>query len=259
MHVNTHLVRSLMALKGVTAQVLALSAGVREKNLLAWLSDLDDSELFLLERSQIDVLRALGIDIDEECPRGDTVHVWRVREPVLGSPSRTYAGIAAVCAAFGKAELVHFARERDPMLTFEGRTLFGLKFEKFCAVLVVETPLFAGVNLERANVEGLTWGAGSPVRTLTPDLYARMAHGDVTVGEFEGARKGKLDPWKWERLSLIARERGVTSEEVELWITQQNPAGASIALPGKSPLRLTRQDGETAAGSSGLFRERRVA
>lgn len=252
MFVNTTVVRALMTLRGFTRSSLAKTAGVREDNLRAWLADSDSSDLCMAKKNQILVLRALGIE--GELPRPDTVHAWLLDE---SSRSGRQAGLDAlqiVLEAFGKAEVIHFGRDTDPVFTFSEDVFFGLRFSEFRVVLRVKPGFLRDVQFAPESCANLEWAKENAICMLPEQRYQQIVKSDVTSSEFEDYVRGQVELEKWESLHLLAREHNIGADSIAKWLfaeVQEREARTSLTFDDSKEGMLLEADGTPVNESKG--------
>lgn len=241
MFINTTVVQALMALRGIDETTLATIAFVAPKRLREWLAgDGDGDEQIAFER-QLEVLRTLGIQ--NEAPRGDVVHHWHVREPLFGSTRRIYWALRAIVEAFGGAQVVFLSKEADPALTFRNEARFVLKFETFRALLHIEGHPMRSLRFHPDAFPGLQWMPGSYGVLLETPEYEALAPGLVEPKVLEGHLHAGADAFHWERLTHLAREANVSTEQLLTWVTNAQtpqlpiqPTPPAVELPATTPV-----------------------
>jgi hypothetical protein len=210
LQVNTLVIEALMRLRGFSRKDLALISGVRLENLNAWLRANDGTDHYVSRSNQGKIMQALGIS--GEGLRGDCVHHWKIREERFAR--NTYRDIQIMLHAFGDALAVSFQRTSEPALGFSTRQIFGLRFAGATVTLEITAPYLKSITFDPEKLEGLGW-AFDKVVCLGSVEIDRLLDGDVSPAEFDDFATGKQDAEKWERLHLIAREYGISPDEVE--------------------------------------------
>jgi hypothetical protein len=226
LQVNTLVIEALMRLRSFTRKDLARMSGVRLENLNAWLQANDGTDHYVSRMNQSKIMQALGIS--GEGLRRDCVHHWSIREEFFSrSP---YRDLQIMVHAFGEALAVSFQRTSEPALGFSTQQVFGLRFAEACVMVEVTAPYLKSISFDPAKFEGVSWAFDKVVLLGSKELD-RLLDGDVTPSEFDDLATGKQDAEKWARLHLIAREYGISPDDVEDYmLTRAKQAESQLAL-----------------------------
>jgi hypothetical protein len=216
LQVNTLVIDALMRLRGFSRKDLAHVSGVRLENLNAWLTANDGTDHYVSRMNQSKILQALGLT--SEGLRRDCVHHWKIREDFFSRAP--YRDLQIMLHAFGEGLAVSFQRTTEPALGFSSHQVFGIRFEGACVMVEVSAPYLKSISFDPSRFEGLSW-AFDKVVLLSPKEIDRLLDGDVTPSEFDDLATGKQDAVKWSRLHLIAREHGISPDEVEDYMLQR--------------------------------------
>ncbi len=220
MKLNTLVVKALVELQELDFDTIARMAHVSRADLLAWLYGGDDAaQERIAPARRVEILKLLGID--EDSPRADVVHHWKVREPFFGSTSTIYWAVTALTRAFGAGKVVYFSPENRPGLTFTHESRFGIQFDKFQVVLTVEGHAMRSSRFDPDRIEGLGWLPGSAGILLDQPEYEKLIPGELPVTEFSEHIEFAQDAVAWQQVSLKAREAGVRPTVLIDWVSQQ--------------------------------------
>ena len=220
MKVNTLVVRALMALRLIDDHTLSHTMQIPPAKLYAWLYQ-DDADAVAYHR-QLEILALLGID--EHIPRDDVVHHWTVVEPWMGSTQGIYWAIEVMTRAFGRAQAVFVAPESDPAFMFKAVARYGLRFDRFYALLEVKCPPMRSIRFDPAQIPGMAWMPGNFGVLLEQDRMPELLPGAMPVEQFEADVGIPEEMLKWERLSRLASTSRIKPEDVAKWIANSNPA-----------------------------------
>ena len=211
-HVNTSVVRALMALRGISQQTLCTLAHVSRNDMSRWLSDAEDGDDRVEFETQLEILKYLGIQ--GEMPRSDVVHYWHIHEPLLSRPDSSYAPLAVILRAFGEAQAAYLARESDPAMTFRARSCFALKFNGFQAILEVTAHPLRSISFDPDMMPGLKW-IPDTFGVLLPDAkYDALQPGAMKVKSLTQHITYTSEMAQWERLRDMAHDKGIRAEQV---------------------------------------------
>jgi transcriptional regulator with XRE-family HTH domain len=242
MHINTHVVRALMALRGITEPTLANIANVTPSMLSKWLHDATDGDEIIAFDTQLEILRVLGIN--GEAPRQDIVHYWHIHQDFF-TTNKAFWAIDVITEAFGKAEVVYFAQDTDPLATVTARAHFGFQFQSFKAVLEVTTHPLRNIGFDPSNFENLAWAEGSALVLVNREQFEKLAPGLMTPALYTRQLTLGREQLAWERLNSLSRETKIGPEQLEMLLqnvqqglltpqltsSTEQDAGTAIAPP----------------------------
>jgi transcriptional regulator with XRE-family HTH domain len=213
MYINTNVVRALMALRRIDESTLANIANVSPPLLSRWLNgEGDQSEDLVAFTAQLEILRVLGIT--EDTPRNDMVHYWYVHEPLFSLSSRNYWAVAQVTRAFGRAEVVYFAKDSDPMVSLGSKIHFGLQFPSFRAVLEVTSHPLRNVGFDPRHIGDAQWAPGHNGVLMDEADFVNLGPGLMTPRVFDAQLNVGKEMLAWERLNLLARDKNIGAEQL---------------------------------------------
>lgn len=213
MHVNTHVVKALMHLRGIDETTLANLISVSRPDMHDWLYDIgEDSEERVPFDTQLEALKTLGINGD--VPRPDVVHYWRVYEPLFSREADPYWALQILLKAFGKAQAVFIAREADPAFSWTAKAHFGLRFPTFYAILEVSAHPLKSITFDPDTMPDMSW-VPDTMGVLLPDAeYDRLEPGAMKVRGLQQYLTYNAEVQQWERLRDAALEKGILAEQV---------------------------------------------
>jgi hypothetical protein len=213
MHINTSIVKALMALKRVPSESLCNFAHVTQSDMQAWLYDEgEDSEDRVPFDTQLEILKLLGIN--GEIPRNDIVHYWRLHESLFSAPMDTYWPLQILLKAFGKANAVFLASEADPLWSFKSKTHFGLQFSNFLAILEVTTHPLRTITFNPDVLPEMSWMPDSMGVLLPPLEYSQLEPGAFKVKSLQKFLNYTVELAQWDKLREVALEQGLRAEQV---------------------------------------------
>lgn len=219
MKVNTVVVRALMTLRLIDDATLAHMLQIPATKLYAWLYE-EDADAVAYHR-QLEVLALLGID--DNVPRDDVVHHWTVVEPWFGQPTSIYWALEVMTRAFGRAHAVFVAPESDPAIAFKAVARYGLRFDRFYALLEVRAPAVRSIRFDPAEIPGLSWMPGNFGLLLEHERMPELLPGAMPVEQFADDVNIPQELLKWERLSKLASTTHIKPEDLAKWIVSNNP------------------------------------
>jgi hypothetical protein len=230
MQINPLVIRALMHLRNVGERELSNLVHVRHVDLRAWLyEEGEDSESRVAFETQLEVLSLLGVRGDH--PRADVVHYWRVHEPLLARRARSYWALDIVLDAFGPAQVAYLAREADPMLAFEAKAYFGLKFGQFAALLEVGAHPLRNISLDPAVMPGLTWVQDAQGVLLGQREYDMLEPGALRVRNMQQYLTYTTEMAQWEKLRDAALEHGLRAQQIAAMLTEAALLSYSPSAP----------------------------
>jgi len=234
MYVNTKIVNALLTLRSVSLKQIADVTGISYGALQAWLNGTakDKDERLPFER-QLEVIKVLGIDYQQAHPRSDIIHHWCLREPAFGDRASTYEPLRLILLCFGRCEVTYLLPERDPFLSLNARTYFGLTFEKFRAVLEITSSPIRSLAFNPHELPNMHWvGEEAPIVVKEETFITLTTPGEATPAALDHERVQAFAPVRWARLARLAEERGVGAAELTKYLLENIPA--KPALPHKS-------------------------
>jgi hypothetical protein len=244
--VNTHVVKALMYLSGITESALAALVHVKHSDLQAWLYEQgDDSEERVPIEAQMEVLGLLGVR--GEGPRNDRVHFWRVHEPFFSRPQNSYWALQVLLKAFGEAQAVFIGRESDPYLTTTAKAHFALKFEGFTAMLEVTTHPLRNVSFGPEILTGLTWVPETMGALLPDDEYDQLEPGAMKVKGMSQYLTYTTEVRQWDRLRDKALEFGIRPDMVANLLLAAHPNIGKLSVVPEEPAMEQRKAAPTVA------------
>ncbi len=213
MHVNTNVVKALMHLRGIDEAQMGNLANLPLHDLQAWLYDIgENSESRVPLESQLEILTLLGVR--GETLRGDTVHYWRVHEPLFSRAQTNYWALSIVLKAFGKAQAVFLARESDPAFMTRAKAHFGLRFADFMVVLEVTAHPLRSISFDPETMPDLSWTPDT-FGVLLPDAeYDMLQPGAMKTRGMNQYLTYTAEMQQWERLREAAMQQGLRAEQV---------------------------------------------
>lgn len=221
MYVNTAVVKALMQLRGISDVALSSLAHVTVGDLRSWLNEDSESSSELVEFDlQLEILRLLGVHGDQ--PRGDLVHYWRVHENLFSKNSENYGALQVLLRTFGSAQASYLAQESDPMVNFQARAHFGLRFESFLAILEVTSNPLRNISFGPEVLSGLSWNADSLGVLLPEAEFKRLQPGAMRVRSLTQYLTYTAEVKHWERLRESALSQGISAEQVARVLTGES-------------------------------------
>lgn len=208
--IDTTVVRSIMALRGITSNQVAQMLQAKASSVSAWLAGQSNHGLdYVRQMEALDLLGVRGENL-----RHDVVHHWSVDEPLFGSAAKIYFPLKVLTDAFGPAQVAMLAPEEEPVFSTRARALYLLRFPGFFAVLEVRGHALLNFRFDPTAVEGLSWSEGSIGLLLEPAKYASIEPGSLTPDELQGHVSAIQDAMKWEQLSQAAAEVKITPDQI---------------------------------------------
>jgi hypothetical protein len=277
-HVNIKIVNALLTLRGVSLGTLSGVTGISQDALSVWLdgTNKEDDDRLPFDR-QLEVLKVLGIV--GENPRSDITHHWSIHEPFSGQREAAYEPLSLMLKCFGKAEILHLAPQEDKLFSFKSKTHFGLTFRKFRAVLEITTHPLQSLSFNPVSLPNLTWAGSASIENnagtalvLDEAKFRQLtAPGESTPTAFDKERVQALEYLLWNKLTMLADERGVGASDLAVLLIEKVPT--RVALPSaKKPAAITQKldspqplpneaglSSGVASGPSGGGKARRVA
>lgn len=237
MQINTQVVIALMTLKQVDLASLALVTGLSARKLEAWLAGSQDNDAAtaLSPDLQMSVLQALGVSGGS--PRPDMMHLWTIREPLIGSRAEAWASLEIAVAAFGgQAEVVYAAAEADPFFSLTPSTTYILRFPGFTATLNIVTSLLRPAAFTPDRVKGLRWMEGTLGVLLSQDEFTELRDGEVMPEPMQQLLIQTTEPSRWAQLQDTARSKGVSPEALVQVLTAMSDNLLTSNREGSAPI-----------------------
>ncbi|MDO8416320.1 MAG: hypothetical protein Q7S87_08935 [Agitococcus sp.] len=232
MHINTSIVKSLMALKGVSEESVCNIAHVTQADMQAWLYDEGkDSEDRVPFETQLEILKLLGIN--GEIPRNDIVHYWKLHEPLFSKPMDTYWPLQIMFKAFGKAQAVFLASDTDPVICFKSKVHFGLKFNDFLAILEVTANPLKAISFNPDILSEMSWMPDTMGVLLSADEYAGLEPGAFKVKNLQKYLSYNVEIAQWDKLREAAIEQGLRAEQVAAMLIGTTLLNAKDRIPAE--------------------------
>lgn len=234
--IDTTVVRSIMALRGITDHQVAQMLQAKASSVSAWLAGQSNHGLdYVRQMEALDLLGVRGENL-----RHDVVHHWAVDEPLFGSAAKIYFPLKVLTDAFGPAQVAMLAPEEEPVFSTRARALYLLRFPGFFAVLEVRGSALLNFRFDPAAIEGLSWSEGSIGLLLEPAKYASIEPGSLTPAELQGHVSAIQDAVKWEQLSQAAAEVKITPDQI---------AALLKLLPAQLAMAQAQGDAQASAAS----------
>lgn len=212
MYVNTEVVSALMSLKGVSARDLTRVTGIPHSKIELWLAGHVEDDV-LPQSLQSVLLTALGVS--DDMLRGDMVHTWDIREPIVGRARNAWRPLETVISAFGgKAEAAYVAAEEDPFFSLTPITVYLLRFPSFLATLRVHSSLMLPCRFSPDEVEGLQWSQGNLGVLLDASDYAQVAGGEIGAKPLQQLLSVDSESSRWDALIRAAQRDQVPPEHL---------------------------------------------
>lgn len=208
-HIETSVVYALMTLRQIDAPTLANLVHVKLGSLIDWLKG--DHEA-LPHDYQMEILHILGIK--GEAPRGDIVHYWTIQETFWSGFNSTYDALDTIMNVFGPAQIVHIAADSDPAFTSDSRSIFGLRFENFMAILDIKGHPWRGLRFDPERLK-MSWISERPVVGVPPAVYNAMEPGAFGVVQLQRHMLYNEEVTSWERICAMALDSGMRASEAE--------------------------------------------
>lgn len=209
MQIDTDVVKALMQLRCVSVENLANLVHVRLNDLTSWLDGESDKIQY---STQIEILHLLGVR--DDTLRGDLVHYWTVQESFFSSIESAYGALDVILEVFGPAKLVHISAHTDKAFTTDSRTVFGLRFPTFMALLDVRGHPWRAIRFEPKKLSNLTWVSENPVVGIDPKVFNAIEPGAFKVQELQQHMLYSEEAVSWEQICNAALERGIRAKEV---------------------------------------------
>lgn len=227
---------------------VAMVAGVQQKNMTAWLAG---RRRALRLSSIVAILHAVGVKIDACCTVLDPyrVHFWDISIPMVGAARKGLDPLLQLGKLLGGAAVTEVRpsrkvwKWRDRLFRryylITGASSRGLPFK---VVVCMRTWPWRRAGLTPAMIKGATWRDGRRRMTVRRAVWQGLVSKDMTVEEYAHA---EIAPqFDWEHVSLIAREFGLTPDDIaeQILATQQDKARLATAAADQPdaavPVRL---------------------
>lgn len=213
MYVNTSVVKALMQLRGVTDVALSSLAHVTVSDLRAWLNDEGENSAEQVEFDmQLEILKLLGVPGEQ--PRADIVHYWRIHEELFSRDAANYWALQVLLRTFGPAQASYLAPECDPMLNFQARAHFGLKFSHFLAIVEVTANPLRNISFGPEVLSGISWTPECMGVLLPEAEFKRLQPGAMRVRSMKQYLTYTSEVKQWEQLREAALGQGVHADQV---------------------------------------------
>ncbi|TAL63657.1 MAG: hypothetical protein EPN79_16010 [Burkholderiaceae bacterium] len=231
------LVGLLSRLMNMDMHAVAQVAGVPKKNMLAWIAGKRQA---LRLRSVVAILHTVGIRIESlrSVLDPERVHFWDVRVPLFGSVRQAFMPLTALSKmlALGVITEVRPARRQWKIVDRLFRRYFmvsrsGGSGVEFQVVVCVHTHPLRRARVTPEVVKGALWRDDSDSHCITVSgeaWHAITAH-DMTVQEYRRAFESVQGQFDWADVTLMAREFGMTAEDVAQWMMRESGESQATA------------------------------
>lgn len=217
---------------------VARVAGVPQKNMLAWIAGKRQA---LRLTSIVAILHTVGVRIDALRTVLDPtrVHFWDLRLPLLGRTRDRLATLTSLSKMMAGGALTEVRPDkrhwtlrqrlfrRYYLIAGQGQT--GLPFK---VVICIHTHPLRKVRVTPDVVKGSLWRDDNDHHCLTvrSEAWQAITTQDMTVQEYDRAFENIGLRYNWSDVTLMAREFGVTAEDIAEHImnSQDNSQGKTV-------------------------------
>lgn len=210
------LVMMLAGLLNLDVKILARVANVPTRNLLTWLAGKKDN---LRLQSVVALLSLLGIRLENGIQLDDKrVHFWNINNSIFAGRKGAYDSLTKLSKLLTGCMITRVVPAKKP--AFSGRELYMVWGDGVRLVVIVNKGLFKAPRISPDVIKGACWRDDDDDHTITTNsrLWAHLVEKDLTVHEFDWIFQQAEENVTWSDLSLIAREFGVTAQQISEWI-----------------------------------------
>lgn len=220
------LVGLLSRMTNMDMQAAAQVAGVPKKNLMAWFAGKRQA---LRLRSIVAILHTVGIRIESlrTVLDPERVHFWTIRLPRVGTGREALATLTAVSKLMPQGVITevrpspkHWQLHQRLFRRYfmiSSRDAVGGRFQ---VVVCLRTHPLRKARVTPEVIKGAVWRDDNEHHCLTVPQTAwhAVTARDMTVEEFARIFEGVVDKFNWGDVGLMAREFGLTAEDVAEWM-----------------------------------------
>lgn len=215
------LVIMLARLLNYDVTLMSRVANVPKRNLLSWLFAGKKDNLRL--QSVVSLLTLLGLRLDDGIRLDDKrVHFWYINDGLFSWGKTAYETISKLSKLMSGCMIsqVEPAKKR----LFPVSDYFLISGASVRIVVIVNKGLFKATKINPEVIKGACWRDDNDHHTITTDsrLWLNLVEKDLTIHEFDRMFKQIEETVSWGDLSLIAREFGVTPQQLSEWIMERH-------------------------------------
>lgn len=214
------LVMMLAGLLNLDVTLLARVANVPTRNLISWLAGKKDN---LRLQSVMSMLSLLGFKLDDGIKLDDKrVHFWHVKDGMFAGGKGAYESLTKLSKLLAGCMITRVQPTKKSF--FSGRDYYMVWGDGVRLVVIVSRSPFKVSKVGPEVIKGACWRDEDDQHTITtnPRLWAHLVEKDLTVHEFDRIFQKVEDTVTWTDLSLIAREFGVTPQQISEWIMERH-------------------------------------
>lgn len=212
------LVMMLAGLLNLDVKVLARVANVPTRNLTSWLAGKKDN---LRLQSVMSLLSLLGLKLEDGIKLDDKrVHFWQINDGSFAGKG-AYESLTKLSKLLTGCMITRVQSSKKPL--FSGHDYFLVSGDGVRLVVIVSRSIFKVSKVGPEVIKGACWRDDDNQHTITtnPRLWAHLVEKDLTVHEFDRIFQQIEENVTWTDLSLIAREFGVTPQQISEWIMER--------------------------------------
>lgn len=213
------LVTMLAGLLNLDVNLLARVANVPTRNLVSWLAGKKDN---LRLQSVMSLLSLLGLKLEAGIRLDDKrVHFWHINDGLFAGDKSAYESLTKLSKLLSGCMITRVRPTKKSL--FSGREYFLVWGDGVRLVVIVSKSLFRASKVSPEVIKGACWRDDDDQHTITTNarLWAHLVEKDLTVHEFDRIFQQIEESVTWADLSLIAREFGITPQQISEWIMER--------------------------------------
>lgn len=213
------LVTMLAGLLNLDVNLLARVANVPTRNLISWLAGKKDN---LRLQSVMSLLSLLGFKLERGIRLDDKrVHFWHINDGLFAGGKSAYESLTKLSKLMSGCMITRVLPTKKPL--FSGHDYFLVWGDGVRLVVIVSKSLFKASKVSPEVIKGACWRDDDDRHTITTNarLWAHLVEKDLTVHEFDRIFQKIEESVTWTDLSLIAREFGITPQQISEWIMER--------------------------------------
>lgn len=213
------LVMILAGLLNLDVHFLARVANVPTRNLMSWLAGKKDN---LRLQSIVSLLSLLGIRLDDGIQLDDKrVHFWTINDSIFAGKKGAYEPLSKLSKLLTGCMISRIVPAKKRL--FSTREYYMIWGDSVRLVLIVNKQVFKAPKVSPDVIKGACWRDDNDHHTIStsPRLWAHLVEKDLTLHEFDRIFQQTEESVTWSDVSLMAREFGVTPQNISEWIMEQ--------------------------------------
>jgi len=214
------LVLLLAGLLNLDVEMMARVGNLPVRNLKSWLAGKKEN---LRPQSVISLMNLLGLKVENGIRlHSDRVHYWHIDDGMFKRTAAAYEPLTKLSKLLAGCSITAVAPPK-PSLADKRRCYYLLSSPEVRVVVCVSKSPFKRGRVSPDVIKGAVWRDDNERHSIptTARLWTNLVEKDLTVFEFEHMFTRAEETVSWADVALMAREFGVTAENVADWIAER--------------------------------------